>query len=208
LLPALSDLSTEQANGTRKTLFKLDQLLDYCHTDPEATVRFFKSDMQLTIESDASYLSVSKARSRAAGYFHLSFCSPSLTNAAIHVFCLVMREIVSSAAEAVLGALFHNSKEACPLRIALEELEHLQAPTALIADNSTASGIANDTVKQWRSKAMDMQFYWIYDRIHQGHFTVEWKKGGNLADYFTKHHPRRHKAASCSTYLFDTTNPK
>jgi hypothetical protein len=72
-----------------------------------------------------------------------------------------MRAVVSSAAEAKLGALFHNSKEACPLRIALDKLSHPQSPTALITDNSTASGIANDIVKQRQSKAINMRFYWI-----------------------------------------------
>jgi hypothetical protein len=90
----------------------------------------------------------------------------------------------------------------------LEELGHLQSPTALITDNSTAAGIANDTVKQRRSKAIDMRYYWIRDRIRQGHFTVEWKKGKqNLADYFTKHHPKRYHVQIRSTYLFDDNNP-
>jgi hypothetical protein len=34
------------------------------------------------------------------------------------------------------------------------------------------------------------------------------KGEANLADYFTKHHPHRHHAAVCSTYLFDPTNPE
>jgi hypothetical protein len=208
LLPALSDLSTEQANGTRKTLFKFNQLLDYCHTNPEATVHFLASGMQVTIESNASYLSVSKAKSRAAGYFYLSTRSQPITNVAIHVYCHIMREVVSSAAEAELGALFHSSKEACPLRIALEELGHLQSPTSLITDNPTASGIANDTVKQHQSKAIDVRFYWIRDRICQGQFTVEWKKGErNLADYFMKHHPKRNHVQIRSMYLFNPSNP-
>jgi hypothetical protein len=38
-------------------------------SNPDATVHFTVSNMILAIESDASYLSVSKARSRAAGYF-------------------------------------------------------------------------------------------------------------------------------------------
>jgi hypothetical protein len=59
-----------------------------------------------------------------------------------------MREVVSSAAEAELAALFHNGKEACPIRITLEELGHPQPPTPLTTDNNTASGISNDTVKQ------------------------------------------------------------
>ena len=51
-------------------------------------------------------------------------------------------------------------KEAVPIRAALEEMGHPQPPTAIVVDNSTASGIANKTVKQRRSKAMDMRFYW------------------------------------------------
>jgi hypothetical protein len=31
-------------------------------------------------------------------------------------------------------------------------------------DNSTANGILNGTVKQQRSRAMDIRFYWMKDR--------------------------------------------
>jgi hypothetical protein len=51
----------------------------------------------------------------------------------------------------------------------------------------------NRKVKQQRSKAMDMRFYWVQDRIDQGHFRVYWAPGRtNLADFFTKHHPPHH----------------
>lgn len=113
-----------------------------------------------------------------------------------------MKEIVSSAAEAELAALFYNGKEACALRTTLEELGHPQPPTPIQTDNSTAAGIANDTVKQKRSKAIDMRFYWIRDRVRQGQFHIYWKKGIlNKADYFTKHHPGSHHQAIRSTYL-------
>jgi hypothetical protein len=42
-----------------------------------------------------------------------------------------MKEVLSSAAEAELGALFHNSKEACPLPIALTKMGHPQNATSL-----------------------------------------------------------------------------
>ena len=79
------------------------------------------------------------------------------------------------------------------MRITLEELGYPQPPTPLQTDNSTASGIVNDTVKQRRSKAIDMRFYWIRDRVRQGQFFIYWRKGSiNLADYFTKHHAPTH----------------
>jgi hexokinase len=68
-----------------------------------------------------------------------------------------------------------------------------------------ATGIANNTVEQCWSEAIDMQFYWIRDCICQGHFTVEWKKGKrNLADYFTKHHPKQHHTHKFALHTFST----
>ena len=126
----------------------------------------------------------------------------------MHVLCHIMRELLSSAAEAELGALFHNGKDACPLRIALEEMGHPQPATPMATDNNTASGIATDAVKQKWSKAIDMHFYWICDRVRQGKFQIYWSKGQtNCADYFSKHHPASHHQAICSTYLYLPTNP-
>jgi hypothetical protein len=56
-------------------------------------------------------------------------------------------------------------------------------------DNITATGYINGTIKQKRTKAMKMRFYWIKDRVKQGQFKIYWGPGfQNLADYFTKHH--------------------
>ena len=213
MLTAIGELATEQTQATKTTMHKLSQLLNYCAAHPDATVRFTASDMILAVESDASYLSVVKGRSRAAGYFFLtnkttSPNGPYKPNGAVHVLCHIMREVLSSAAEAELGALFHNGKEACPLRIALEEMGHPQPATPMATDNNTASGIATDTVKQKRSKAIDMRFYWIRDRVRQGQFQIYWSRGQtNRADYFSKHHPASHHQAIRSTYLYSPTNP-
>jgi hypothetical protein len=219
MLPAIGSIATQQAKGTKATMKAITQLLNYCATHPDATVRFIASDMVLHIESDASYLSESKARSRAAGYHFLSAKpkdptkppqpndSPPPANGAINVLCQIMREVLSSAAEAELAACFHNGKEVCPIRITLDELGHPQPPTPIQTDNSTAAGIANDTVKQKRSKAIDMRFYWIRDRVRQNQFHIHWKKGIlNRADYFSKHHPASHHRDIRSAYLHTTDN--
>jgi hypothetical protein len=96
-----------------------------------------------------------------------------------------MRSVLSSTTEAETGALFHNAKDAALFRITLLELGHTQGPTSIQTDNACASGINNDTVKQRRSKAMDMRFYWIKDRVAEDQYVVHWRKGSdNLADYF------------------------
>ncbi|KAG7342946.1 reverse transcriptase RNA-dependent DNA polymerase [Nitzschia inconspicua] len=209
MLPALGSISTQQARATTKTLSAITKFLNYAATNPEAVVRYRSSGMQLHIESDASYLSEAKARSRYAGFHYLSEPSTNPTthpapNGAIHIPCQILKEVVSSAAEAELAGTFHNGKEACPIRVCLEELGHPQGPTPIVTDNSTAAGIANDTVKQKRSKAMDMRFYWIRDRVRQGQFHIIWRKGAlNRADYFTKHHPAAHHRAIRSAYLHE-----
>jgi hypothetical protein len=214
MLAAISSLSGQQANATQQTLMGITQLLNYCATHPDASIEFRASDMCLHVESDASYLSEPKGRSRAAGYHYLSSRPinrdkppapgdpPPMHNGPIDILCNVMKEVLSSASEAEFGTLFHNGKTATQHRTVLEELGHPQPPTPIVTDNSTASGIANDTVKQKRSKAMDMRFYWLRDRVRQGQFIVYWKPGKtNKADYFTKHHATKHHREMRYTYL-------
>jgi hypothetical protein len=119
-----------------------------------------------------------------------------------------MREVLSSASEAELCSLFLAGKAACPIRATLEELGHPQPPTVLVTDNTTAAGIANDSLKQKLSKAIDMRFYWIRDRVRQDQFYVHWRRGvTNRADYSTKHHPAAHHRAIRSTYLYSPDDP-
>jgi hypothetical protein len=69
VLMPLNDISKEQTKATEKMQATTNQLLDYLSTHPDATIRYHASDMILHIHSDASYLSVSNARSRLGGLF-------------------------------------------------------------------------------------------------------------------------------------------
>mmetsp|Transcript_26328 Transcript_26328/g.37397 ORF Transcript_26328/g.37397 Transcript_26328/m.37397 type:complete len:107 (-) Transcript_26328:27-347(-) len=100
----------------------ITKLLNYCVTNPNAVVRYQASDMVLHVESDAFYLSVSKARSQTAGFFYMSDrptdpkkasapnSPPPIYNGPISISCHIMKEVLSSAAEAGLAGLFHNKK--------------------------------------------------------------------------------------------------
>ena len=52
---------------------------------------------------------------------------------------------MSSATEAELAGLFHNAKDASPLRVALEEMGRKQPATPIQTDNSCATGITVNT---------------------------------------------------------------
>ena len=159
LLTALSELSSAQATATDATKRACQQFLDYCASHPDGAIRYQASDMILKLHSDSSYLNAVGARSRQGGHLYLGNKSePDILNGAVLNLAAIMKMVLSSAAEAEFGALFHNTKEATPLRTTLEELGHPQPPTPVLVDNSTAVGLANDTVTQRRSRAIDMHF--------------------------------------------------
>jgi hypothetical protein len=115
--------------------------------------------MILHIHSDAYYLSVSNARSRLGGLFVCGDKSPheDNINGSILNVASVIKNVVASAAESEVGACFQNAQSGARLRVTLTEVGHIQPPTPLSTDNSTAFGILNETIKQKRSKAMDMR---------------------------------------------------
>ena len=50
---------------------------------------------------------------------------------------------------------------------------------------------------------MDMQFYWMKDRVKQKDFFVYWKPGSqNMGNYFTKYFPPHHHREICAKYLY------
>jgi hypothetical protein len=131
--------------------------------------------MILHIHSDASYISENEAKSRARGFFYVGSnnkTDKNLTNGAILIISKVLKHVMSSAAEAEIGAVFINAKEGAVLRTALEEFGHKQPPTPMETDNITATGYSNGTIKQKLTKAMDMRFYWIKDKVKHGQFNV------------------------------------
>ena len=120
------------------------------------------------------------------------------------VIAKIIKNVMASAAEAEVAALFLTAQEMVPLRQCLIDLGHPQPATPLKTDNSTAKGIVTGTIKQKRSKAIDMRFYWLRDRVKQGQFNVYWEPGQhNLADYVTKHHPSSHHKRLRPIYMYN-----
>ena len=204
MLTALSTIATEQSQGTQNTKDKAEHFLKYAASHPDATIKFFKSDMILKVHSDASYLSERQGRSRAGGHFYLGnredHADPP--NGPILNTTGILANVMSAASEAEATALFTNMKEGVIQRIALEEMQWPQPPTPITVDNSTAAGLAWDTIKANKSRAMDMRLDWIQDRAQQQQFLVTWAPGKlNKADYFTKLHAPIHHRRMRFVYL-------
>jgi hypothetical protein len=184
------------AQPTTETMAQTNQLLDYIASQEEAVLTYSASEMILAVHSDASYLSEPKARSRAGGHFFLSNNSDiPPNNGAILNIAHIIKNVMSSATEAELAALYIMAREAVYIRIILEEMGHEQPPTPMQTDNSMAEGVINNKVQPKRTKAMDMRFHWLRDRECQQQFRFYWRPGRlNYADYWTKHHSAKHHA--------------
>ena len=80
-------------------------------------------------------------------------------NGVVYAMAKIIDAVMSSAMESEVGAIFLAAKEAVPVQIALEEMGHTQPPTPIQVDNLTALGFCNSSIKQRRSKAIDMRFH-------------------------------------------------
>ena len=113
-----------------------------------------------------------------------------------------MRNIMASESEAEYGTIFVNSQIDVPIRTTLSEIGCKQGPTAIQVDDSIAVGIATNEFLLKKFKAVYVRFYWINNRIKQGHSRVFWRPGPeNLGDYHSKHHPPEHYIAVRIKYL-------
>ncbi len=212
VLIALSSIASEQTNGTKHTMEKAYQVVDYLATHPDAIVRFRASEMILNIHSNASYLTEPKSCSRTSGHFFLGWLpidgEPIRLNGPFHTLCSILRFVVSSAAEAELGALFLNCQEGIIFWLTLEDLGHPQPKTPVHCDNATAIGIANNTIKRQQSRAMEMRYFWVADKVAQDRYQLVWHPGQeNLADYQSKHHLGVHHSAVRPYYLHENNSP-
>jgi hypothetical protein len=194
ILTALSSIATEQAKLMQETMKKVRQLLDECATQEEAIITYNASNMILAVHSDAGYCNEKKACSRAGGQFPLSSDEAfPPNNGAILTNATIIKAVMSLAAEAELGAIYLNAREAVHLRQILEEMKHPQPKTPIQTNNTTAEGVINNKIQLKQTKAMDTRFHWLRDREAQGQFRIHWQPGStNHADYFTKHHSPAH----------------
>ena len=116
-------------------------------------------------------------------------------NGAVHNISQVIKNAMSSAAEAEIGALFLNSRQAIPARTILTEMVHQQPPTPIQTDNTTALGFVSKHLQPKATKSTDMKCWWISNQSDRKQFRYYRGAGkGNRADYWTKHFcPVHHK---------------
>ena len=103
----LSEIGQQQASATEATNDAITQLLDYVATYPSDGISYRSSGMVLSAHSDAAYLNVTKAHSRAGSYIMLSENVPAPTyNGPVLTVAQIIKNVMSSASKAELAGLF------------------------------------------------------------------------------------------------------
>ena len=140
---ALSAIALDQLSPTKMTYEKTLFFLDYVASHPAAILTFKKSNRFLAVHSDASYLTEPKSRSRTAGHFYMTDGAEEedLANSPGHNIAQVIRNVMTLADDAKIGALFVNSRFAIPTRQLLEEMGHPQPPTPIQTDNTNTTAL-------------------------------------------------------------------
>ena len=94
-------------------------------TQEDAVLTYQASNMVLPIHSDALYLSKPKSHSRASGHMYMAGKEEiPINNGLVLNISQIIQAIMSSAAEAEMGALFINAKTAFSMQQMLIELGH------------------------------------------------------------------------------------
>ena len=115
ILTALSSIASAQAEPTEETMTHCKHFLNYAATHQDAILTYKASDIVLVVHSDMSYLSKPKACSQAGGHFFLLYdCGDPANNGAVRNLAQLIKAAMSSAAEAELGALYIDVREAVP----------------------------------------------------------------------------------------------
>jgi hypothetical protein len=137
---ALSIIAMLQAKPTEHTMGYCVQLLDYLARNADAKIHYYASNMIVNIHLDASYLSESKAQSRACGHFFMGWKPVDgqliKINGAFYTNSVTLKFIVVPAVEEELGALFHNCQDGIVFRQTLADMRHPQPKMLVHCDNA------------------------------------------------------------------------
>ena len=148
-------------------------MLDYLATYPDDGIVYRASDMILAAQSDAGLHNESKGRSQAGSHIFISEDDPiPRWNEPVLSISRVIKFVMTSTAEAELGALYITAQKMVPTRQTFIEMGWPQPPTPIQTDNTTAKGVVNNTIVAKKWKSMDLRLHWLRYREAQKQFFV------------------------------------
>ena len=114
---ALNSISLNRRYGMQKTMKSITQLLDYAATHPDTEIICYASNMILHVHLNGSYLCDPKGQIRAGGFYFLTSRMQDHNtiiplNSNIAIKCMMLKHVLSLAAETEIRALFIRTSKA------------------------------------------------------------------------------------------------
>lgn len=127
MMHAINDIAS---SGNVESIYAVTiYFLNYAASYPDAKVIYQASDMILIVDSDATYSVHPKAQSRVGRYLYLENKEQTQFNGPALVLAKIIKNVMTSAAKAEVGALYMNAQEVLAVRQCLIELGHPQPAT-------------------------------------------------------------------------------
>ena len=190
IVTIVSKIASAQSRPSTKVLKDVNHVIAYLAGRKNTALTFHQSNMQLSTESDASFASESKSKSRIGGVFLIGGYKADGTpvSSPVGVFSKVADCHPDSAAEAEYVACHDVVKKGVAMRMLLEDFGFPQTgPTENRSDNDCAVKMTNGLVMDRKTKHIDRRYHWVRHELKKGTFAIKWYKGSsNLADFFTK----------------------
>jgi len=168
--------------------------------------------MILRCHYDSALRPHGKHKAGAVIYHSSTSDPPEKVGSITDVVCRSPPNRVASTAEGEYCAQFVSGQTAYWHRVISEQVGYRQPPTILPGDNTTAVGVANDSLKVKRSKATNRSYHWTRDRTRLGEL-VPTRTATELSgsDYQTKSLSVKEHSRQVKSYVKfpppDPTNP-
>ena len=104
-------------------------------------------------------------------------------NCTVLNIALIIKAVMTLAAEAEIRAIFINTRESVPQKMTLVKMGHPQLRTPIQTDNYAAYYVVTNNVQPRITKAMDMRFHWLRCKGSQGQLRYYWRPGTADLDY-------------------------
>jgi hypothetical protein len=127
--------------------------------------------MILCVHANTGSLNETNSCSRAGAHIYLSDDEPfPCFNGAVLSIDQIIKFVMALAAESKLVALFITAREMIPHHQTLIDMGWPQPKSHIQTNNSTATGVTNNTIVPRRSKMIDMRIRWLRCRASQDQF--------------------------------------
>ena len=96
-------------------------------------------------------------------------------NGAVLNIAKIIRNVMTSAADAEIGALFVNTRQAIAVCGLLEEMGHKQPATPTQTYNTTALSFVTKNLNPKPTKSTDMNYWYLRENKDQEQFCYYWR---------------------------------